>query len=390
MSSFTSASQLPISSDPESPVGGVCNPVPNWTPRFWHGMRLSDLYGLLSAGKFRVSRSRWMMLVLLLPVAFGNSLLAVLQQIFYRRKIACAELIAPPLFIVGHFRSGTTHLYELFACDQTFGFPTMYECFAPHHFLLTEGLLPRLLKKLLPQRRPMDNMAIGFDRPQEDEFAFIGLGAPTLYRRMAFPNAAPPELVQPDAASAAGRRLGSALDKFYRALTIKKKKRLLIKSPLHTGRIAALLKKYPGAQFVHIVRDPEKMFPSLRHTWKLLDQSQAFQEPTAELDYDPLICDTFDSLYRRFREEAANLDQSRLCEVRYEDLLENPAAELQRIYKQLRLGDFERMRPALEVYLQSLGDYQANQFELDQGTREMLVKRWGWYYQRYGYALPEC
>jgi hypothetical protein len=45
---------------------------------------------------------------------------------------------------------------------------------------------------LIPKQRPMDNMAAGWDRPQEDEFALLTLGAPTPYERMAFPNDEPP------------------------------------------------------------------------------------------------------------------------------------------------------------------------------------------------------
>ena len=376
-------------SDPRSPKGGVRNPVPDWTPRFWHSMPLADLYHLLAEGKFRISRSRWLMLLLLLPVAVGNSLLSIAQKIVYGRAIAKTPLTQSPLFIIGHFRSGTTHLYELLACDPAFGFPTMYECFAPNHFLLTGRWLPRLLKILLPAKRPMDNMALGFDRPQEDEFALIGLGAPTLYRRMAFPNSPAPDFVQPTTTTRNGSKLKNTLDTFYRALTVKKKKRLLLKSPLHTGRVAELLDMYPGAQFIHIVRNPEKMLPSLKHTWTVLDQSQAFQEPSPDLDYEELIYSTFDSLYDRFRRDTAHLGPNTLCEVRYEDLLQNPVAELRKAYQQLGLNDFEKRQPAIETYLQSLGDYQSNQFDLDPQTRIELGRRWQWYYEKYGYPLPQ-
>ena len=44
---------------------------------------------------------------------------------------------------------------------------------------------------LLPNKRPMDNMAAGWDRPQEDEFALLTMGLPSPYRRMAFPNDPP-------------------------------------------------------------------------------------------------------------------------------------------------------------------------------------------------------
>ena len=41
---------------------------------------------------------------------------------------------------------------------------------------------------MLPRKRPMDNMAAGWERPQEDEFALMNLGLPSPYRRFAFPN----------------------------------------------------------------------------------------------------------------------------------------------------------------------------------------------------------
>ncbi len=40
----------------------------------------------------------------------------------------------------------------------------------------------------------MDNMAAGWDRPQEDEFALLTLGRPSPYRRLAFPNDGPVDM----------------------------------------------------------------------------------------------------------------------------------------------------------------------------------------------------
>src|SRR5262249_59788291 len=65
---------------------------------------------------------------------------------------------------------------------------TRYECLAPNIFLLTGRWLPRWLWWMVPSRRPMDNMAVGWDRPQEDEFALCILGLPSPYQRIAFPN----------------------------------------------------------------------------------------------------------------------------------------------------------------------------------------------------------
>ena len=66
-------------------------------------------------------------------------------------------------------------MHDLFSEDPNLAFPTTYECFVPHHFLLTEGTLDRLAKGLLPKRRPQDDVPVGFDRPQEEEFAMLML-----------------------------------------------------------------------------------------------------------------------------------------------------------------------------------------------------------------------
>ncbi len=69
--------------------------------------------------------------------------------------------------------------------------PSTYQCFAPHHFLWTSWFLPPLVRMFLPQKRPMDDIVAGWDRPQEDEFALMNMGVPSPYLVWAFPNHGP-------------------------------------------------------------------------------------------------------------------------------------------------------------------------------------------------------
>lgn len=90
-----------------------------------------------------------------------------------RRKLAAAiaaETPPPIVFILGHWRSGTTFLHELLGTDQKFIAPTSLECFATEHYLRWGDFLSSL-KWAIPARRPMDDMAMGWHRPQEDELA---------------------------------------------------------------------------------------------------------------------------------------------------------------------------------------------------------------------------
>src|SRR5262245_46818110 len=167
------------------------NPYPWYSPRFWHGMRPLHWWAMCASHGFRIHPIRWPMAFLIGLITPFNSVMGTVQPLRCGRKIAETEIKQPPVFIIGHWRSGTTYLHELTQVDERFVSSSTYQCFAPHHCLLTEWLMRSLGFWLVPKQRPMDNMAAGWDRPQEDEFALLTLGAPTPYLRMAFPNDPP-------------------------------------------------------------------------------------------------------------------------------------------------------------------------------------------------------
>src|SRR5205823_6477253 len=90
-----------------------------------------------------------------------HSILRWLQLLVYGRKITATAVTQPPIFIIGHWRTGTTYLHELLILDERHTFPNTYECFEPNHFLLTEWIITHWLRFLMPTRRPMDNMRAG-------------------------------------------------------------------------------------------------------------------------------------------------------------------------------------------------------------------------------------
>jgi hypothetical protein len=149
-----------------------------YSPTVWHTMNAAAWWQLLRAHGFRLKASRLPVAVSVTLAAANNSLLGLLQSAIYGARLRNTEIEHDPIFVLGHWRSGTTHLHELLALDDRFAFPTSFECFAPHHCLVTDRVYPKLFSWLLPGKRVMDDMALGFGRPQEDELALVALGAP--------------------------------------------------------------------------------------------------------------------------------------------------------------------------------------------------------------------
>jgi hypothetical protein len=366
----------------------LVNPYHWYTPRFWDGMRMGTWLRLMLRHRFACSLSR-------LSVPLGSALLTPFasichfwQELRWRRRVESTPMSHPPLFVLGHWRSGTTFLHELLVCDSRYTYPTTYDCFSPNDFLSTGDIVSRWFAFLVPDRRPMDNMSAGWDRPQEDEFALMNMGVPSIYETLAFPNHGPQRLEYLDFEGLSVQeieRWKRALVWFLQRVNFRDPRRIVLKSPPHMARIKPLLELFPDAHFIHIVRDPYRVFPSSVRLWKALLETQSMQVPR-RLDLEEFIFNVFERLYAAFERQRELIEPGHFCEVRYEDLVADPIPQLEMIYDQLGLGDFDSARPQVAQHLAAIGRYRTNPHKLESSLQDKITSRWGDYAKRYGYA----
>jgi hypothetical protein len=328
-----------------------------------------------------------------------NSVLNALQRAFYGRRIARVTL-APPIFIIGHWRSGTTFLHELLTRDPALTAPSTYECFNPGHFHLSARVFTKL-DYLIPGTRPMDDMKMSWHNPQEDEFALLNMGVPSPYQELAFPNhrKRTASYLSLDQFSPRQRtKWRETFVTFLKSVTLYRMNqsggavpRLVLKSPPHTARLAALSEMFPDAKFIHIVRNPAEVFPSSVRTWSTLFEVQGCQTPRAEAlpngapSIEDYVLSTFNELYRNFAQARAAIPAARFCELRYEDLVADPFAQLQRLYEHLALGPFEEARPHFAAHLAAVRDYRPSRHQITPDTQTEMRRRWAPFFETYGY-----
>jgi hypothetical protein len=371
----------------ETDTGGAKNQP--WELRIWSGMNFTSWCRLLVRNRFAVSPTRIPMAMALTAISVFGTCMWLLTTLFRGRRIARVQLVADPVFVLGHWRSGTTLLHELLAIDPRHTYPDTCACFAPNHFVFSAWFLSHCLGIFLPRQRPMDNMALSWEHPQEDEWAMCNMGLPSPYLTIAFPNRLPQDqeyLDLREVPPAAKERWKRAFLWFLKCLTARNPKRIVLKSPQHTCRIPVLLEMFPDARFVHIVRDPYIIFPSTIKTWKRMYKYHGLQTPRFE-GLEEFVFNTFSHFYRVFEEDRKLIDPSRFCEVRYEDLVRDPVGQMRVVYDGLGLEGFEQARPAIEEYAAENDDYRPNRHELDTQTRDEITRRWSGYIQKYDYAV---
>jgi omega-hydroxy-beta-dihydromenaquinone-9 sulfotransferase len=350
-------------------------------------MNLKGWWRLLVRNRFRVEKRYWHQAAVITLLSLFHSLYGNWQWVWVARRAARTEIKDTPLFVIGHWRSGTTLLHELLALDERHTAPTTYQCLVPNHFLMSEDFVRRWLKFLLPSHRPMDDMPVGWDRPQEDEFGLCNMGLPSPYLTIAFPNHPPQDqeyLTLEGLPPEDLEHWKEGFLRFLRQITYLTKKRIVLKNPLGTCRIKVLLEMFPEAKFVHIVRDPFALFASTVNLWKVLYREHGLQKPRFEGLEEHVFC-TFERMYERFDADKKRIPDGHLCETRYEDLVRDPIGNLRMIYDALHLGEFEGALPAIEAYITATGEYRGNLNLPSSELREEIAMRWAGYMRQYGY-----
>lgn len=360
---------------------------PWFTLPMWTGVRFVPWLRILAQHGFRVAPSRIPRAVGITLASLGNELLTPLQRLFWGRGIDAARIGRDPIVILGHWRSGTTLLHELLARDPALVAPSTIQCAVPSHFVLSEQFATARLGFLLPRRRPMDAMRMGFARPQEDELALCNLGLPSPWWTVAFPNDPPPDPeyeTLENVSDAARDRWVAAWTGFLRTIQFEHPGRLLLKNPLHTHRVPLIRRVFPAADFVHLVRDPHEMVPSCLHFWRRISEDHGLQRPAAT-DLEDRVFASILQMERRLAATWDSIPERHRIRVRYEDLVADPLGVLRGLYSHFGWPGCDAAEPLWREHVEAERGYRRNDLPLDERLRERIAHDLGEVLDRHGY-----
>lgn len=289
----------------------------------------------------------------------------ILFALWWRWWRPAADQMPAPVFILGYYRSGTTHLQYLLDCDPQLYSPHWMQTLAPQGFVLSWSLLRLLFIPFMPATRPVDALAFGPDVPSEDDFALCNWTlASTLPGRAVVPRVhwfydrfhdlcglTPAEYA----------RWCRYQRAFVRKLTlVSHGHRLLLKTPSHTARLEALLQLFPEAKFIHITRHPHAVIRSNMTMAEILQQRYYLQNPLPADETQQHLAREYLATEERYIEMRHRVPRGQLAEVRFQDLLADPISEVRRIYAELGLPITGAFEQRLLGYLDATKGYSGN------------------------------
>lgn len=312
------------------------------------------------------------------------------EYFFFRKKIRDYRIKKEPLFILGHWRSGTTFLHNMLCADPRAGYMTTYHSVFPNN-LGSKFVFKTFMKMNMPDKRPSDNVKLGIDLPQEDEFALSNLTDKSFYHFFYFP--AQYKKYYRDSVTDVNNGLVQGWDQTYRELIIKALlnaggERIVLKNPVNTGRIKTLLRMFPDAKFIFIHRNPVTVFLSTRKFFRELFPTLWFHETGKEF-IDEMIFENFKVMMEDYEKQKLLIPQRNLMELRFESFEQDPLEHCRRVYSDLLEDDFLPAEPFFDKFIKSQKGYTKNKYRIEKSLVDRITMEWGPYLTLWNYSLPD-
>lgn len=338
-----------------------------------------------------IAPRNWFRVAAILGATIGRWPFSTLEHLYASRLINQTHDMKPPIFIVGHWRSGTTHLYNIMS-KAGFGYVPPVATGLPWDLIGLATIFRHLLERALPDHRYIDNIPVLPDSPQEDEIALANMTPLSFYHGIYFPKKLDHYL---DAGIFFDGCSQSEIETWQKTFSYfltklylhQNGRQLLIKNPVYTARVAMLHEILPTAKFIHIDRNPYEIFESMRNFWKKLLKQFALQD-FSHIDIDHTILRIYDRMMTRLEEDWVNLPGDMRVDLRYEELITDPVGAVETVYESLKLDGFDKARPKFEAYLSTVKSYKKNRYTYTDEDAKLVEAHWRRFLSQRGYRRP--
>lgn len=318
----------------------------------------------------------------------------VFEKVKFARKIAELEIHLPPIFIIGHHRSGTTYFHDLMSRDPNFGYLEHWQGMRGSEIFLSS---PELAKDWAdsnyPRKRRADDVMVLASSPAEEEFALGNSSPYSFYTWLWFPKNMEKIFQQCVLFKDENEQIKNQWKKAYttilKRITLSKNgKRLLLKNPVNTARINILLEIFPDAKFIYLYRNPYTVYASASQLYKRILPLSRLQNIT-EVELEKNIIFIYQQMMQKYLVDKNHIPPENLIEIRYEDFIGNEILYLKRIYNQFNLSDFEQSESEFKKYIDSQAKYKTNKYILDEETITKITEEWRLSIERWQYDIPD-
>jgi hypothetical protein len=313
------------------------------------------------------------------------------EENVFSKKIDINTEEMNPLFILGHWRSGTTFLHNILCKDPNTAFVTTYQTvFA--NYLNSQGFLKPLMRYVMPTRRPGDNVKLSVDYPQEEEFAITNTTDQSFYNFFYFPRHVGDyynKYVRFEITETNFKQFQDSYTKILKRAMFNSSPatRLVIKNPVNTARITFLKDTFPHADFIHIYRNPYIVYLSTKRFFTELFPTLWLQKISHNQMHE-MIIDLYLNLYDDFFNALEKHPDLNILEIKYEDFEKDPLPIINEIYSRFYEKDFDTVKSNFVDYIEDQKSHSTSSYVISQVEYDIVSSKWSRYINKWNYDLP--
>ncbi len=310
----------------------------------------------------------------LLQNGFWASIFKRREKIKFGQALSVSSVPDDPVIIIGHWRTGSTLLHQVMSLDKNLIAPSVFQVSLPDSFLVSEKFYRPVISSMLSKTRPMDNVKLGFDEPQEDEYALLKLTGDSPLKDLIFQKHEGYFLKHyQDYHPGNKEAWKDAISHFCKKLKFMSGRRVILKNPFHSLRIELLLETFPGARFIHIHRHPYQVVPSTINLWNIIARQNRLKgkwiEPTVNE-----VSEVLNKMVNNIRSQFSSMPAGKYTELSFEAFEKDPIKTLKKIYTDLGLAFSTEFEKDVQSYLSGLKGYKKNVFLLSDEDKLIIME----------------
>ncbi len=281
----------------------------------------------------------FLFIILIEPFRYFEHLYFYIKQ----KKIS----VRTPIFIIGHWRSGTTFLQHALLSHSNLKGLSIYNAVFPLTFITTNWLKKPLNKfsSLLSLENKFQRKPLVWEDYEEDDLALLMmLSKHSYYWKKIFG-------INYDFNSFDYKQW--RYDYMYLLKKLSHQdpsKTLLLKSPPNTMRIKHILSVFPNAKFIYIKRDKDDVYQSMQFLWEVNQKHYSFMS-MSQKEVSKEVEETYQLFEEGYNHHKKMIPQANLQEVSFEKLIKTTQVEIQEMWNNLGLKVDERERENLIKFL---------------------------------------
>ena len=345
----------------------------------------------------RISFSSLHLLCIYMMKTISSFFYGMIELVFYAREIENTVINDAPIFVLGHYRNGTTLLQKLLCSDSNFGSIKYQDVFFPISAFIFPGITRRIQQLMISvfgiKNIFFNNMTLRLNDPgEEDLYMISGSSRYSTAWGFVFPRAIMKyfnkwTIFDNNKEKEKWKR---AYSYYMKRITLKNDHRpLVLKSPPNIARIKVLLELFPNARFVFISRNPYHVFYSMQNLWtNVIEKYFTLQKISVHERHD-IILSLYSTLMSQYIEDRGLIPEGQHIEIRFEDLEQDPIGEIEKIYSSLDIPGFDLSIESIKGRLELEKGYSKNSYNYDEKTLDIISEKWGDFIHEWNYQRPE-